>query len=73
MSRLVSLYMETGEADDKLSRGCCKVEEWAAQTIEDMQVEMLNARAIMLRWCKKDLSSKEIIELKYETLKFIGE
>jgi hypothetical protein len=73
MSRLESLYIETDKPNDPLSGGYYEVDECAAQMIEDMQVDMLKARAIMLRWCKKDLSSKEIIELKYETLKFIGE
>ena len=70
MSRLGSLYIKRGEPDGELSGGCCEVDEWAATEIERMEADMLQARAIMLRWCSNNLDGMQIRQLERETLEF---
>jgi hypothetical protein len=73
MSQLGSLYIEMGEPDGELCGGNCEVDDWAAQTIKDMSVDLLKARTLLMRWCNDTMTKEQVRELEKETIKFCSE
>ena len=67
MSRLGSLYIESGEPDGPLTGGTCEVDDWAAAEIERLRAELTVATRKAMRETKLLVIQQGEVKLNHRT------